>query len=253
MQDYRSTLHKVISLYRQGGFKIKTISSNIEFIPVPEAMKDEYNFIPNYTSAQEHVPEAERNNRVIKERVSTVFHSLPYMALPRLMIKYLAMEVTKKLNYFPTKGGISKYFSPREILHKEKLDYVKHCMIPQFSYVLAHEEPQPSNTQVPRALGCIYLRPITNSQGGHELFHLGSGQIITRRRITQQPITDQVIRLVQQLVINNGIKSLKIETKQDIYFMTPAGLQEWIISKNKETTLSMKKWNVLMELTPMKF
>ena len=179
IQDYRRALHKVISIYRQGGFKIQTIHSNREFIPVLESMKDEYKFIPNYASAQEHVPEAERNNRVIKERVRAVFHSLPYKAIPRLMIKYLAMEVTKKLNYFPSEGGVSKYFSPREILHKEELDYQKHCLIPQFSYVLAHEEPQPSNTQAPRALDCIHLRPITNVQGGHELFHLGSGQIIT--------------------------------------------------------------------------
>lgn len=79
----------------------------------------------NYTNAQDHVPRAERNNRTIQERVQAMYHSLPYNYLPRIMIKYMVSEAERKLNVFPNKYGISKYFSPRMILHQENLDFKK--------------------------------------------------------------------------------------------------------------------------------
>ena len=36
---------------------------------------------------QEHVPEAERNNRVIKERFRAAFHRLPFKKMPKIMVK----------------------------------------------------------------------------------------------------------------------------------------------------------------------
>jgi hypothetical protein len=56
------------------------------------------------------------------------------------MQDYLATEATRKLNFFPPKGGISLYYCPREIMPHERLNYTKQCMIPQFSYVLAPTE-----------------------------------------------------------------------------------------------------------------
>lgn len=41
------------------------------------------------------------------------------------MIKYMVSEAERKLNVFPNKYGISKYFSPRMILHQENLDFKK--------------------------------------------------------------------------------------------------------------------------------
>jgi hypothetical protein len=79
------------------------------------------------------------------------------------------------------KGGISKskYDIPQEILHNQKLDYNKHCNIPQFSYLQAHDVPNPTNSQAPRSIDCIYLRPLSNAQGGHELPHLSTGRVMT--------------------------------------------------------------------------
>jgi hypothetical protein len=52
----------------------------------------------NYNLAlpNEHVPEAERNIRVIKERIRATFHSLPFKAIPAVFIKELASESAKK-------------------------------------------------------------------------------------------------------------------------------------------------------------
>jgi hypothetical protein len=111
--------------------QISTLSCDREYIPLINAIQDEFNITPNFPSAQEHVPEAERNNRVMKVRIRAVFHTLPFKTIPKIMIKFLAMECTKKLEYFPPNGGVSKYCSPREILHQQKLDYNKHCTIAQ--------------------------------------------------------------------------------------------------------------------------
>jgi hypothetical protein len=61
------------------------------------------------------------------------------------MIHILVMEITKKSNYFPPKGGTSKYFSPRMIMTKEMLDYESYCKIPSGMYVQEHEGKQQPN------------------------------------------------------------------------------------------------------------
>jgi hypothetical protein len=58
----------------------------------------------NFCNTNEHVPEAERNHRVIQERVRATFHRFPYHSLPRLMVMVLVTDSTNKLNYFPPKG-----------------------------------------------------------------------------------------------------------------------------------------------------
>ena len=64
-----------------------------------------------------------------------------------------------KVNYFPTKGCGSNYFSQREILHHVKLDYKKHCSVPLLSYVLAQDEPILSNTVCVHVLHYAPFKP----------------------------------------------------------------------------------------------
>lgn len=60
----------------------------------------------DYTLAQDHQPEAERNNRFLKERVRSTYHRLPYKSIPKIMIQHLVPEMAVKGNYFPAKGGM---------------------------------------------------------------------------------------------------------------------------------------------------
>jgi hypothetical protein len=62
-------------------------------------IQDTYNVQMNYANPQEHVPEAERNNHVIKERFQSAFHQLPFKSIPKTMVKILTMECAKKLNF----------------------------------------------------------------------------------------------------------------------------------------------------------
>jgi hypothetical protein len=75
-----------------------------------EKVEDNRDVDMNVTNAQDHVPEAERNNRTIKEMIRAAYHRLPYKAIPQIMICYLAMIQANQLNLFPVKGGFSKYY-----------------------------------------------------------------------------------------------------------------------------------------------
>jgi hypothetical protein len=51
-------------------------------------------------------------------------------------------------------------------------------------------------------------------QGGHELLDLNSGQVITRVRVTQIPITDMVIKAIEQIAKDQGFRTLKFKNKK---------------------------------------
>ena len=157
MAVYRSALDQVLRAYNARGFRITTIYCDNKYKALFEPIRDELDIEMNYASAHEHVPEAERNNRVIKERIRATFHRLPYKALPKVMMEVLAMESTKKLNYFPPKNGLSPYYSPHSIVNGTQIDYNKHCSIPFGTYCQAHDENNPKNSQLPRTIDTIYL------------------------------------------------------------------------------------------------
>jgi hypothetical protein len=161
--EYDQRLEEIIRLYKHGQFQVTAIHCDNEFHKVldPFSARQNPTITVNYAAAQEHVPRAKRNNRTIQERVRATYHRLPYDHLPRILVKYLVMESTKKLNFFPNKNGVSKYFSPRMILHQENIDYERHCSYSLGEYVLAHEEPQPSNMNAPRALIASIFDPLT--------------------------------------------------------------------------------------------
>jgi hypothetical protein len=73
----------------------------------------------NNVNPQENIPEVEKNNRVIKENFRVVFHSLPFKKIPKIMVQILTMDCAKKFNFYPARGVISPYCSPRMILHQK--------------------------------------------------------------------------------------------------------------------------------------
>ena len=146
-------LHKCNST----GFVIKTICCDGKCHPVMDEVKDELNVDINYANPLDQVPEAERNNRVIKEHVRVACHHPPFKKSPRVMIRYLVMVQTNQLNYFPVKGGISKYHSPRTVLGGTPLDCKKHCVIPFGTHVQANHESHPRNDNTAKMIDCICL------------------------------------------------------------------------------------------------
>ena len=47
----------------------------------------ELNVDMKYTAKEEHVPEADRNNRAISERIHLHYHNLTYKYIPKVMLR----------------------------------------------------------------------------------------------------------------------------------------------------------------------
>jgi hypothetical protein len=121
---YEEALKDIINLYNTVGFKITEIRCNNKFCPLKNAMIEHYHIAMNFANPQEHVPEAERNNWVIKEQICASYYRLPFQQLTKTMTQILVMDLAKKLNFFPAKNGISSYYSPRMILHQKNFNLV---------------------------------------------------------------------------------------------------------------------------------
>jgi len=130
------------------------------------------------------------------------------------MIEYMAMVCAFQLNIVPATGGISEYYSPHMILTKQQVDYNIHCTVPFGAYVQSNQDNEPLNMLQPRTVDTIYLRPLLNFQGGHEVMDLYTFQVLKSRTVTECPITPLIVKAVEIKGEEQGMKNLKIKTKR---------------------------------------
>jgi hypothetical protein len=104
------------------------------------------------------------------------------------------------------------------ILNQTNLDYTKHCVVPFGSYVQANHESTKTSSDVTRTLDVIYLRPAQNQQGGDELMDLNSGQLISRNIVHKIPVTDVVIKAVENMAYQQGFKSLQFKNQNGVIY-----------------------------------
>ena len=149
-------IKRVLEVYGRAGFNVRTILMDGEF----EKIKP---FLPNLecntTAAKEHVGEAERTIRTIKERTRGIIAALPFTYIPRRVKIEFVYFVVLWLNAFPVKSGVSATYSPRDLVVRHRLDYKKHCQVLPGSYCKVHDEPVPTNTMVAQTHACIALGP----------------------------------------------------------------------------------------------
>ena len=121
----------------------------------------------NHANPGDHATEIDRNNRTVKERYRAQYHRLPFQNIPKVMIRYLDLEVVRKLDYFPVKGVLSPYYIPWTILYQQPLGYNKHCTIPFGAFVQANNDNNPKSPKFSRTIERIYLRSLDKIKGGH--------------------------------------------------------------------------------------
>jgi hypothetical protein len=90
-----------------------------------------------------------------------VVYSLPVNALPAVVLVNAVLFVTKQLNPFPVKGGISTQISPKQIMTGKVVHY-KFCSVPFGQYCQILEEGHPRNGLGARTQGAIALGPSGN-------------------------------------------------------------------------------------------
>ena len=76
-----NAIDKIFCHYNAAHFTVAEINCDQEFRPLMEQVADDLNITMNYATTDEHVPEAERNNRTLQERIRATYHNLPYKAI----------------------------------------------------------------------------------------------------------------------------------------------------------------------------
>ena len=69
----------------------------------------------NYENLDDRVPEVESNNIVIKNRFIISYYQFTYEKIQRIIIRPLAMNVTRNFNLFPVKEEVLDHYSPQMI------------------------------------------------------------------------------------------------------------------------------------------
>ena len=178
-------------MYSHAGYVITTVLMDQDFecvrslVPIVEV---------NTTAARKHVAEIERSHRTTKERMRSIRSTLPYKYLLKQVTIGLTYFVTFWINAFVDTQGISKIFSPREIITRRGLDWNKHARAVFGQYIQAHEDCDLINTMAPRTFPALYLGPTGNIQGTVKAFDLDTGQIHKVREFTRLPMPESVIR-----------------------------------------------------------
>ena len=172
-ENYQQALNFLNSVYKRGGFDWTKIRCDNEFQAALDPIMATYDppITVSHANIQEHVLQAERNNKYIKEHFRAAYHRFTLERLPREMVKYLRLKLARKPNMFPAKHGASNYCRLCMIVCQENVDYEKHLKIPFSTYVLDNNEPKPTNSNAPRRLDCIYLRATDSAEVGDVLLH----------------------------------------------------------------------------------
>lgn len=175
-QTILTALQQVMKLYHGRGHLMETIEFIAQSNPVYTILAGnefqilreelEYKGVQvNIVSKDEHVPEVERQNRVIKERARAIIQMLPYTTMPKWMRGALINYVVYWLNCMPKEGQDS---SPREmVMGGPKLEYKKMCRLLFGAYVQVHNNNLVINTMESRTTGAVNLGPTGNTQEGH--------------------------------------------------------------------------------------
>ncbi len=208
LDELRKAFDETFRIYNKFDFRVDVVHADPEFQKLRQDLADN-DIELNVANPQEHVPEMERCIRTEKERFRSQIARMPFQGqMPVLMFRELGKFVTRWLNSFPPKGGVSQTYSPRAVVTGRAIDYKKHCLIPFGSYVEATMENTPTNSMLERTISGIYLGSRDVHQGGHNVMNLSTGRLIQRaiNAVKPLPMPKAVIDRVKQLGAQQGIK-----------------------------------------------
>jgi hypothetical protein len=195
-------IRAVTKIYQKRGFKVTiNLLKDGQFEPIRGDLSTLHINL-NTVSNAEHVPEVERYIRTTKERVRSVYNTLPFKKMPTRLTIELVYYSVFWLNSFPPRDGISTTMSPRTILSGMSLDYNKHCKLEFGTYVQTHENHD--NSMATRTTGAIALRPTGNMQGGYYFYSLTTGRRLNCNKWTALPMPTEVITRVHIFARRNN-------------------------------------------------
>jgi len=75
--EYKRALQQIIKKYNVAGFRVSKLNADNEFKP----LEGEIDLKMNFCNADDHVPEAERNNQSLEDRFRVQFYRLPFQKI----------------------------------------------------------------------------------------------------------------------------------------------------------------------------
>ncbi|CAJ1934587.1 unnamed protein product [Cylindrotheca closterium] len=169
-------------------------------------MKDELEVHMNYARKGEHDPKAEQNNQHFKALLQVHFHRMPFKAIPK--------KLTKISNYYPAKGGLSEYYSPHMIMHQRMVDASKEFVAKIGAYVHGYGHDTKNNMAAQTIKG-VYMGPTDDIQEGHRIYDLNTKCKARRAKIKVLPMTDQVIKIIEEHARLEGVTELRTYSKRN--------------------------------------
>jgi hypothetical protein len=109
-------------IYAQHGFRLRMCHADGKFEPMQGDLID-MGIDLNVVSAEEHVPEVERDIRTVKERTHCVYNTVPFKQMPSCMVVEMVHAGVFWLNMFPPEDGVSDTLSPRALVTGLQLDF----------------------------------------------------------------------------------------------------------------------------------
>jgi hypothetical protein len=186
----------IINMYEARGFVITRVEADREFACITN---DILPTVLNIADADDHVSEAERSIRTIKERVRCTVQGLPYRRIPKVMMRAVVEGAHKSLNQFPARNGASDELSPLTIMTGTPSPDYHDFKIELGAYAHVFEDNNPTNTNKTRSTGAIALTQTGNAQGGYYFMSLTTGKRLSRQQWTALPIPDGVIATVEAM------------------------------------------------------
>ena len=202
-------LGAVIKLYEDRGFDVANVITDKEF----EHIRNDLSPINLETVAtDDHVGDIEVAIRHVKEDIRCTVQSLPYNRYTKLMIRELVSDVVRKRNMFPAVDGVSDKLSPLTIVNGDAPPDYNKMKLEFGSYVQAFEENEITNNTNTRAIGAIALSTTPNNSGEYRFMCLNTGRPISRRKYKVLPITNLVIKRINELAIKEKQPAIQGET-----------------------------------------
>merc|ERR1712155_292641 len=123
-KDIRTALETVICDYEKNDVKVKLVHADNEFRAVEKEVEGEHESVKfNFALPDEHVPDMERENRVLEERFRTEYHLLPFDVLPRQMVREGLAKIVFNRNLIIKDESCLAYFNAMQMLWKRNVDF----------------------------------------------------------------------------------------------------------------------------------
>ncbi len=195
-EDVANAVLEMINEYTRHGFEVTTILSDSanEFISAGVSVAT-HRVRWNTATKSQHVPEIERNIRLIKERCRAIMTTLPFKT-PQVMIEHLVNHVTMMINMTPREG---EEISPRQavlgIVPSVKNDYA----ISFGAYVqVPEDEDTLTNSMRSRTYGAVCLGHAGKLQKTYNFLSLKTWKVVQRSHWTELPMPDEVVTALNE-------------------------------------------------------